>query len=227
MRQQYLIDASGLFGNPLNIKRIRRDPKAAHDAIVGAAERLLDTADFAELTVDAVMREAGMTRSAFYHYFSGLDELALALLERFDQAVRDSLAPWRASDATLDHRAATRQALRAMFEVIENHRTQVGAVAQAASAYPRVYDAWQRRVLDHFFEQTAEFIKSQNLRGLSRVDDPDGVARALILMNNAVISDNLARPDPQSPDALARALGSIWNATLYGPPALTPIGDTP
>jgi hypothetical protein len=44
-------------------------------------------------------------------------------------------------------------------------------------------------------------------------------------MNNAVISDNLARTDSQSPDALARALGSIWNATLYGPPANN--GDAP
>jgi len=201
----------------LNIKRIRRDPEAARHAIVEAAEALLETDDFAALTVDAVMREAGMTRSAFYHYFAGLDFLALALLERFEQAVRESLTPWAEVDARANPRTAVRDALRAMFEVIDQHRARVGAVAQAASAYPRVYEAWQRRVLDHFFTETAAFIRQQNALGRSAVDDPDGVARALILMNNAVLADNLTRTEPSSPETLARAVSHIWNATLYGP----------
>ena len=103
-----------------------------------------------------------------------------------------------------------------MFETIDSHRTGVNAVAQAASANPVVYEAWQRRVLDYFFEQTANFIRHQIAAGLCQVGDPDRVARALTLMNHSSLADNFARSEPDSPAQLATTLGSIWNATLYG-----------
>ncbi len=35
-----------------------------------------------------------MTRSSFHHYFSSLDELAVGLLEEFEQDLRASVDPW-------------------------------------------------------------------------------------------------------------------------------------
>jgi len=200
----------------LTTKRVRRTPHEGRNTIVCAAERLLAETDFSSLTVDAVMKSAGMTRSAFYHYFSGLDDLALGLLERFEQEIRNSLTPWQDPSSWSDAGSATISYLQAMFEVIDRHRTGVNAVAQAASANPVVYEAWQRRVLDYFFEQTALFIRHQVAAGHSRVSDPERTARALTLMNHASLADNFARTDPDTPAQLSATLGAIWNATLYG-----------
>jgi|GEM_PF-1266387 len=205
----------------MSVKRIRRTRTEGRNAILGAAERVLKDTDFSALTVDVLMKASGMTRSAFYHYFSGLDDLALGLLERFEQDIHNSLAPWSDVDAERDPAAATISYLQAMFEVIDSHRTGVNAVAQAASANPVVYEAWQRRVLDYFFSQSAGFIRQQIAAGRSSVSDPDRTARALTLMNHAALNDNFARTDPDTPEQLANTLGSIWNATIYAPPGLS------
>lgn len=211
----------------MNIKRVRRTRTEGRDNILSAAEQVLRNVDFAALTVDLLMKEAGMTRSAFYHYFSGLDDLALGLLERFEQDLHRTLTPWQEISTTGDLQAATISHLRAMFEVIDAHRTGVSAVAQAASANPMVYEAWQRRVLDYFFSQSETFIRQQIAAGRSGVTDPPRTARALTLMNHAALSDNFARPDPDSPAQLANTLGSIWNATIFTAPAGTDTGHAP
>ncbi len=160
------------------------------------------------------MQHAGMTRSAFYHYFSGLDDLALALLEQFEDKIRATVDPWITAER-VDYRQATIDHLTDMFRVMFAHRRAVGAVAQAASGSPRVYHAWQRRVLDYFIDLTAHFIRRQIMLGRSKVEDPERVARALILMNNAFFNDYLMRDVPDEPLAAGRTVATIWNATIF------------
>jgi hypothetical protein len=103
-----------------------------------------------------------------------------------------------------------------MFEVMEAHRDEVYAVAQAAGGHPLVYQQWQTRVLDYFVDLTARFIRRQIELGSSHADDPDRLARSLILMNHAVANDNLARQVRDDPASVARVLAGIWNASIYG-----------
>ena len=65
-------------------------------------------------------------------------------------------------------------------------------------------------------ELTTQFIARQVELGRSQVEDPAGVANALILMNNAVINDNLARAHPDSSAKVAKVVAEIWNRTIYG-----------
>jgi AcrR family transcriptional regulator len=52
----------------------------ARARITAATARLLDDRPFRELTVDAVMAEAGLARTVFYRHFDGLPGIVLALL---------------------------------------------------------------------------------------------------------------------------------------------------
>lgn len=168
------------------------------------------------MTVAAVTRRAGMTRSAFYHYFSGLDELALALLEQFEGAIKASVNPWfEGDDDTEDYRGATRRHLTDMYRVFDEHRNSVRAVFQAASVSQRVFDEWQSRMVDYYIDKTATFIRRQIALGRSRVADPERTAKALILMNNAVGNDNLLRAESDDPTETGRAIADIWNATIF------------
>ncbi len=200
-------------------QRVRRSPEAARTEILQAAEAALEELPFGELTVDVVMGRTSMTRSAFYHYFSGLDEIAVGLLDQIERDIRASVDAWlKGETQEVDYRAATATHFEAMFANISAHRAAHTAVAQAASGNRRVYQEWQRRVVGYFVDLTARFIRRQVAMGRSRVADPDRIAQALILMNNAVVNDSLSREAPDSPRELARTVSVVWNATIYGAP---------
>ncbi len=197
-------------------QRLRRSREAAREEILGAAESALHEVDFSALTVDGVMKRTGMRRSSFYHYFSSLDDLAVALLEQFEDELRGSVEPWFRGEFDDEVREALGRHLTAMFEVMHAHRIRVEAVAQAARASPRVYEEWRTRVLDHFIDRTATTIRRQVMQGHSHVENPDRLAEALVLMNYAVWNANLQRVPPDGPESLARVASSVWNASIFG-----------
>jgi AcrR family transcriptional regulator len=200
----------------LKSQRVRRSPEEARAEILRAAEGVLDGLDFGALTVDRVMQRTGMTRSSFYHYFNGLDDLALDLLRQFEDDIRASVDPWLRGEDEGDPRTATVTHLRAMFEVMHAHRAGARAVAQAAGGYPQVYRQWQTRVVDYFIELTAEFIRREVESGRSPASDPERLARALILMNNGVANDGILSDARDDHAAMARVLAGIWNDAIYG-----------
>ena len=196
---------------------MRRSPEAAKAEIIRAAEAALERVPFGELTVDVVMSYTSMTRSSFYHYFSGLDEIAVGLLDQIERDIRASVDDWlKGETEEADYRAATAVHFEKMFMTIQSHRAAHVAVAQAASGNRRVYVEWQRRVVGYFVDLTAEFIRRQIALGRSSVTDPERIANALLLMNNAVVNDSLSRDTPDTPQNLARTIATIWNATIYG-----------
>ncbi|NIP15871.1 MAG: TetR family transcriptional regulator [Pseudomonadales bacterium] len=204
----------------MNVKstRVRRNPKAAREEILAAAMAALQDTRFSELTVESLMKRTGMTRSSFYHYFSGLDEIVLGMLEGFAADIRRTVDPWLKGELDEpDHRAATLRHLTAMFEVFELHARSVAAVAQAAGGSQEVYHQWQRGIVDYFIDLTADFIRRQRALGRSGAEDPDRLARALILMNNAAANDNMTREKPDGPAVIGAVLGGIWNSAIYGP----------
>ena len=183
-----------------------------------AAEAVLAEMDFGVLTVDLVMQRTGMTRSSFYHYFKGLDDLAVELLRQFEDEIRASVDPWLRSEDAGDPRRATVHHLTRMFETMHAHRAGARAVAQAAGGYPQVYRQWQTGVVDYFIALTTEFIEREAAAGRSRAKDPARLARALILMNNGVANDGILRNAPsEAPGAMAEVLAGIWNDAIYGP----------
>jgi len=198
-------------------QRVRRSRDEARAEILRAAQGALGEMDFPALTVDEVMRRTGMTRSSFYHYFTGLDDLAVGLVAQFEHELRTAVDPWlRGEVDESDPLAATVVHLTAMFEVMAAHRTALHAVAQAAGGHPKVYQEWQTRVLDYFIDLTAAFIRRQIALGRSGVADPRRLAQALVLMNHAVANDNMARARRDEPAATAGVLAGVWNASIFG-----------
>ena len=196
-------------------QRVRRAKEDARQEILNAAEDALAELAFGKLTVDAVMQRTSMTRSSFYHYFSGMDDIALGLLERFEQDIRASVNEWLMGlTDEVDYQQATATHLTNMFHAIHAHRTAHAAVAQAIS-HGHVYEAWQKRIVGYFVDLTTRFIERQIELGYSRVSDPARMANALILMNNAVVNDNLARALPDTPEELGNTTATIWNAAIY------------
>ncbi len=197
-------------------QRIRRTPEMAREEIIDATEAALMEMDFSALTVDAVMRRTGMTRSSFYHYFKSVDELALGFLGRLEDAIRETVDDWLNGQGTDDYLQDTHDHLTTMFVAMEAHRTGMLALARASNSSEQVHDEWRSRVIDYFIDLTARFIRQQIMLGRSKVENPDLTARSLILMNNALANDNLMRETPDDPAAIGKVSAQIWNATIYG-----------
>jgi len=197
-------------------QRRRRSPEEAKAEILNAAYEFLAETDHQDLTVDIVMQRTGMTRSSFYHYFSGINEVVVSMLDKFEEDVLGSVEVWLSGDMQgQDHLEATGSAFQRMFSVMHDHRQSLRAVSQVTRGDSPAYKQWQTHIIESFADLTEVFIKKQIRHGRCKVADPAGVARALILMNNAVFTDNLAREKPKKPVQLANSVAAIWNATIF------------
>lgn len=197
-------------------KRQRRSREQARAEILAAVESALAEMPFNDLTVDLLMTRTGMTRSSFYHYFSSLEEIALALLEDFEADVVNAVEPWLSEGETGDDpKAATVDNLTRLFVMCLNYGKSMSAVEQAAGRSQLVYRNWRARILDDFIAKTAGFIRRQKALGLSSAADPERLASALILMNHAVLLEHMDREQPDSPEALGRTVAEIWNAAIF------------
>lgn len=67
----------------------------SRDRILDAAQGLVMTQGFAGTSIDDILKKAGLTKGAFFHYFKGKADLAFALVERHskqDLAMFEELA---------------------------------------------------------------------------------------------------------------------------------------
>ena len=92
-----------------------------------------------------------MTRSSFYHYFSGLDELVMTLLETFESNIRAAVDPWlegiERNDP--DPRTKTIEVLILMFRIYLEYRNTVRVANQEAGVSKRVFEQWQVSAVDY------------------------------------------------------------------------------
>lgn len=197
-------------------RRTRRSPELARNEILGAAEAALAELDFHELTVELLMERTGMTRSSFYHYFTGLEEVVMALFGRIEDEIGAAVDGWLMGEPADDPLAATTTHLTRLFEVWKEHASLMRAVNQVGVRDRDTYEQWRGRVVAGYIAKTADFIRRQVASGLSDAPDPHQLAHALIWMNTGVSTDQASRLAPDPPDRVARALARVWNASIYG-----------
>lgn len=197
-------------------RRIRRTPEVAEREILDAAEALLAERPYRELSVDELMGRTGMTRSSFYHYFRRLDEVAVALLNRVQAEMLDAVEPWLRSAAETDDMATNiEQGLLGVTRVFARHGRVLAAIDEAAHHHRTVEQSWRETVLNPWIGAVAAQIRANRERGKTTVDEPEEVARALLLMNMAVFVERLGREPADPPEAVAKTLARAWIGTLY------------
>ena len=196
-------------------RRIRRLPDDARREILDAAEALLAEHPFRELSVDDLMTRTGMTRSSFYHYFRSLDEVAIALMRRVQGEMLEATAPWLRVDYEGDPAVGLEQGIRASAEVFARHGVVLSAIHEASFRYEAVQREWRDGVLEDWIGAVAAQVRAQRDRGLTRVADAEEIARALLLMNTAVLVERLGKQPPDQPDAVADTLAEIWIGALF------------
>jgi len=187
--------------------RAARIPKAqARDRIRDAAARLLVAGSYRDLSVDAVMAEAGLARTLFYRHFDSLGALVLSLLEDLRSGLVDSGDP--AEPEYL------RRVLEHTVEVFRRHGPILRAIDDAARHDAEVERAY-RGFQDWSIDLTAAIFEEAIAAGRVRpVPDVRATTRALNLMNGVFLMDMLGRDPDADPAACVDVLWTIWARTL-------------
>jgi AcrR family transcriptional regulator len=167
---------------------------------------------YAELSMAAIAREAGISKALLYHYFPSKQAYFVATLQQ--QA--DELAQLIAVDPALPPAEQLARALDAFLGWVEDNAEGYGKLLEGATTHAEV-----RELVDQVRAGTAQ----QILTGLSPGAPPPPVLRAAVhgwlwFMDGALM-DWLEHRDIERPQLLGLLLGTLLGAvTASGAPGL-------
>lgn len=185
------------------------------DRLGAASEQLMGTGEsFTALSVERIVREAGISRATFYVYFEDKSDLLRALAEDFIERLLEAAAVWWTlpADAT---KPQLREAMRAIFDAYLPHKVVMAAVVEVASYDARVAEVFGA-LLQRTISEVAGHIATGQADGyVTPGIDPQRTAAWLTWMAERGLYQLVA---PASPDTTERLLDAItdvtWN-TLY------------
>lgn len=83
----------------------RRDPEARRDAILLSAQKLIAGKGIGKVTIDDIVRQAGVAKGTFYLYFHNKDDVINAVVEQlFEHLVQGFIARAAARDIPISER---------------------------------------------------------------------------------------------------------------------------
>jgi AcrR family transcriptional regulator len=179
----------------------------ARARILGAARTLLATRPFSELTVGAVMAEAGLARTVFYRHFDDLPSLAPELLPDADAPLVDRvrrLAPTRPQEVVAEM-------VDGLVAVFAEHGRLLRAIDDAAR-----HDAAVAEHLESALAGPRRLVEDLLRTAPSPPPDPPESARLLMKAQGAYLLDTFGGGDaPDAARAAARtALLAMWERLL-------------
>lgn len=190
----------------------RRERTAEVRALVcRALLELLEDSSFAELTVDEIMRRAGVSRSSFYLYFRDKQEvLMLATEETAARFYAEADRWWHDGSGGP---SLVRDALEGVVAVYRGNAPLLGAVNEV-STYDAEFAEFWRALIDRFIAATAEHLEREVGAGRMRELDPVPMADALVWMVERSCYVHLVRGDRPARE-LVDSLAGVWVAALY------------
>jgi AcrR family transcriptional regulator len=181
---------------------------------VAAEELMAQDQSYTALSVERIVKEAGISRATFYVYFEDKGDLLRALAEDFIERILVAAAIWWQLPRGLT-KSDLRVAMRAIFDAYLPHKVVMAAVVEVAS-----YDIGQRTLFGNLLERTigevANHIASGQEQGfVSPGLDPQRTAAWLTWMAERGLYQLVARASEQNVEKLLDAITDItWN-TLY------------
>ena len=182
-------------------------------AILNAAFDFVWTRPFRDMTVQGLMADTGVSRSAFYQYFDGRHGLMETMLEMFQAEIFKGAAPWVTGVG--DPVALVCEALTGLVDVGYRRGPFLRAITDAAPGDPRLEKAWNQ-FLAGFDDAGAARIEADQEQGLIPAFDARPVAVALNRLDASALLDAFGRRPRSRPEPVRGALTRIWISTLYG-----------
>lgn len=191
--------------------------------MLDSAEQLLETVPLHELEVKQIIEAAGISRTAFYVYFSSKFAVVAALLARSFEEIVEASQEWIAGDEGAPAERL-RRSLEATGEVWERHRAVFAGASEQWHADPDLEMVYLA-ILDHFVELFQMVVERDIELGHARdAEDLESLMTALVWSTERVLYLATTGSNPVIPDipSAIAAIYRIWSATLYGEQAPSP-----
>ena len=199
---------------PTRRVELRQSREESRGRIVGAAEQLVRRSAFADLTVDDVMREAGIGRTIFYRHFDDLGDLLMrAGREAIDDLLSAQVAFSRARMG--DSPDVVRAAIEPAVAAYVRHGPLLRAIGEAAAVDERIATG-QEAMRERFRELVEQVLRASPNLAVDPAADIAEVARALNGMNEKYLLEVFGREAQVSAETATRTLSAIWLALIDG-----------
>ena len=173
---------------------------------MAAATDLVRHRSYEELSVGAVMEQAGFGRTIFYRHFDDLGDL---LIRASREAIEELYDAQRALGQTAINADVIHKALEAAVLVYQRHGPLLRAIGEAAASDPEV--AAGHRAMRRMFDGLAEEALRSRNGGYANAAE---TARALNLLDEAYMLDAFGREPRISAEAATQTLAEIWAAVF-------------
>lgn len=188
--------------------RRREQRENTRREILAAAERFLRDHPYRELSVDVVMDQTGLTRTAFYRHFADVTELVLRLLEDVGAELYAAAEGWLRGAAD-DFEGAAHEGLSAIVGFFQRHGPLVRAIAEAGVTDEQIEQVY-RGYIEFFIEMTARGFDELAAEGKLEVADTRQLARALSMLNECYLLDQFGRGPGGDPEVVLATLEAVW-----------------
>jgi AcrR family transcriptional regulator len=179
--------------------------------ILAAADLFLREHPFRELSVDALMAQTDLTRTAFYRHFEDVTALVLQLLEEVGGELHTVAVRW-VETAPDDFPAAAHEGLAGIVSFFDRNGPLVKAVADASATDHEIEQGYNGFV-DAFVDLIESGLDRMIERGRLKPCNTRHLARALNFMNERYLLDEFGRGEGDPAAALA-TLERVWLRTL-------------
>ncbi len=193
---------------PAQRTRLRRQREGTRREILAAADRFLRERPYRELTIDVVMAQTDLTRTAFYRHFDDVTALVLELLAELGTELGTVAERWGASAGT-GTPAPAHEGLSEIVDFFIRHGPLVRAVAEAAVTDEQIERGY-RASLEALIEITAGTLQRLVESGRLEVPDTRALARALNLMNEAYLLQEFGREPVGDREVALATLELVW-----------------
>jgi AcrR family transcriptional regulator len=179
--------------------------------LLPAVERLLERETYAEISVEQIAEEAGISRSGFYNYYEDKGDLLRALTADAMGAIIDATRQWWMLPPG-SSRDELHEAVAHMVDTYAPHAGLMRAVADFTSRDERVREEF-REYMRRGADGIADYVRAGQRAGAFRSDlDAERVALWIDWMSERGLSE-LGRPGLEDPDRAVTALTDIyWKA---------------
>lgn len=189
----------------------RKRMKAAERRVqlLEVARRVFGTSGFHAVSMEAVAKEAGVTKPILYDHFSSKKDLYLALIDADLAVLHDSVR--QALDSPIGNRERIRASFEAYFDFVDEEADGFRLLMQETVGAERDFRERVEKVREQILSEVADLIVRESRGNLDRVH-AETVAAALIGMVETV-----AQRDPAaSPERRKAAVDTLVRLAWRG-----------
>jgi AcrR family transcriptional regulator len=189
--------------------------EAIQAQVLRATENLLaEGTSWNDLGVERIATTAGISRTAFYFYFSDKRELLTRLAEAVMADLYREADRWFSGDGD-DPKGEVRTAIENIAALYDEHRALLRVIVEVSTYDEEVAGFW-REIIGRFVDATRGRIETEQAAGNVRTFPAEPTAFALVWMGERVLYQLVVQDPEFSRQQAVDALVDIFVRTIYG-----------